>query len=106
MTSPKPVDEVSKDVAADLAALRDDVAKLSSSVSEFIRTQTEATANTVFEAVDSARQRIAATAGKAQDRAGEISSDIEATIERNPLSAMLIALAAGVVIGLLSRGRK
>jgi hypothetical protein len=55
MTSAKPVEEASQDFAADIAALRDDVPKLSSSVSEFIRTQTAARTNSGFNAVDNAR---------------------------------------------------
>jgi ElaB/YqjD/DUF883 family membrane-anchored ribosome-binding protein len=106
MASPKPVAEASQDFAADLAALRDDVTKVSSSVSEFIRTQTAATTNTVFDAVDNARQKISDTADKAQDRVAGASTDLETTIERNPLVAVLIALVAGILIGLLSRGRK
>ena len=52
MTGSKP-----EDFAAELAALRHDVTKLTSSVSDFLRTQTAATTNTVFDAVDNARQR-------------------------------------------------
>ena len=51
MASIKPVEEASQDFTADLAALRDDVAKLSSSLSEFIRTQTTTTTDTVVDAV-------------------------------------------------------
>ena len=50
MPSIKPVEEASQEFTADLAALRDDVTKLTSSVSKFIRTQTTATTNTVFDA--------------------------------------------------------
>jgi len=106
MTSNKPVEEASQDFAADLAALRDDVTKLTSSVSEFIRTHTAATTNTVFDAVDNARQKISDTASKTQDRVAGASTDLETTIERNPLAAVLIAMVAGILVGLLSRGRK
>jgi ElaB/YqjD/DUF883 family membrane-anchored ribosome-binding protein len=106
MTSNKSVEEASQNLADDLAALRDDVRKLSLSVSELIRTQTEATANTVLGSVDRARQKISNTAGKTQDRVAEVSTDLEATIERNPLMAMLVALVAGIFVGFLSRGRK
>ena len=58
MANIKPVEEATEDFTADLAALRDDVAKLSSSVSDFIRSQTAATTNTVADAVDNARQKI------------------------------------------------
>jgi ElaB/YqjD/DUF883 family membrane-anchored ribosome-binding protein len=106
MANIKPVEEATEDFTADLAALRDDVAKLSSSVSDFIRSQTAATTNTVADAVDNARQKISDTASKAQDRVAGASTDLEATIERNPLAAVLTALVAGIFVGLLSRGRK
>ena len=64
MPSIKPVEEASQEFTADLAALRDDVTKLTSSVSEFIRTQTAGTTNTVFDAVDNARQKISDTQAK------------------------------------------
>ncbi|HEX3496426.1 MAG TPA: hypothetical protein VHT02_04500 [Methylocella sp.] len=101
MTSSKP-----EDFAADLAALRDDVTKLTSSMSEFIRSQTAATKNTAFDAVDNARQKISDTAGKAQDRVAGASADLGKTIEQNPLMAVLIALMAGVLVGMLSRTGK
>jgi ElaB/YqjD/DUF883 family membrane-anchored ribosome-binding protein len=107
MANQKTVEEASKDFSADLAALRDDVAKLSSSVSDFIRSQTaSATTDTVADAVDNARQKISDTASKAQDHISGASADLEATIERNPLAAVLVALVAGILVGMLSRGRK
>jgi ElaB/YqjD/DUF883 family membrane-anchored ribosome-binding protein len=90
----------SEDFAADFAALRDDVTKLTSSISEFIRTQTAATTNGVFNAVDNSRQKISDTASKAQDRVAGASRDLETTIERNPLAAVLIAMVAGLFIGI------
>ncbi|HEV7911761.1 MAG TPA: hypothetical protein VGP28_11930 [Methylocella sp.] len=95
MTSSKP-----EDLAADLAALRDDVTKLTSSVSEFIRTQTTAASNTAFDAIDNARQKVSDTASKAQDRVAGASRDLETTIEHNPLAAVLIAMVAGLFIGI------
>ena len=106
MASIKPVEKVSQDFTAELASLRDDVAKLNSSLSGFIRTHSAATTNTVFDAVDNARQKISDTASKAQDRVAGASTDLETTIERNPLVAVLIAMVAGILVGLLSRGRK
>jgi ElaB/YqjD/DUF883 family membrane-anchored ribosome-binding protein len=106
MANIKPVEEAAQDFSADLAALRDDVGKLTSSVSEFIRSHAVATTSTVADAVDGARQKISGTASKAQDRVAGTSADLEATIERNPLAAVLIAMVAGLLVGLLSRGRK
>lgn len=106
MASIKPVEEATQDFSADLAALRDDVTKLTSSVSEFIRSHTVATSSSVVDAVDNAKQKISDTASKAQDRVSETSADLESTIERNPLAAVLVAMVVGLMIGLVSRGRK
>jgi ElaB/YqjD/DUF883 family membrane-anchored ribosome-binding protein len=102
----KPVEEASKDFTADLSSLRDDVAKLSSSLSEFIRTHSAATTNTVFGAVNNARQKISDTANKTQDPVAGTSTTLETTIELKPMVAALIAMVAGMLVGLLSRGRK
>jgi ElaB/YqjD/DUF883 family membrane-anchored ribosome-binding protein len=104
MASIKPVEEVSQDFTADLASLRDDVAKLSSSVSEFIHAHSAATPNTDFDAVDNAPQKISDTANK--DHVAGASTDLEITIEHKPMVAALIAMVAGMLVGLLSRGRK
>jgi len=106
MASTKPGKESPQNFNADLAALRDDVAKLSSSLSEFIRTQTTATTNTVFDAVDNARQKVSDAANKSQDRTPGASTDLETSIEYKPLLAALIAMVAGILVGLLNRRRK
>ena len=102
----QPLDEASRDLSADLAALRDDITKLTTSVSDMLRTQASATTNTVLGAVDNARQKFSDTASDAQDKVGAVSADLESAIERNPLVAMLIALGAGLLMGLLSRSRR
>jgi ElaB/YqjD/DUF883 family membrane-anchored ribosome-binding protein len=106
MASIKAVEEATQDFSSDLAALRDDVTKLTSSVTEFIRSHTAATSSNVVDAVGSAKQKISDTASKAQDRVTGASADLESTIERNPLAAVLIAMVVGLVVGGLSRGRK
>jgi ElaB/YqjD/DUF883 family membrane-anchored ribosome-binding protein len=106
MTSNKALQETSQDFVADLAALRDDVAKLSSSVSGFIRSQTSATTNSVFDAADNARQKISDTASRAQDQVAAASRELETTIERNPLMAVLVAMVVGIFVGMLSRAFK
>ena len=106
MASIKPVEKASQDFTAELASLRDDVAKLNSSLSKFIRTRSTAQTNTVFDAVDNVQQKISDTAGKAQDPVARASTDLKTTIERKPMVAALIAMVAGILVGLLSRGRK
>ncbi len=106
MTEPKLLEEASQNLADDLAALRDDISKLTASVTKLVKAEASATSETVFGAVDAARQKMADGASDAKERLSGASSDLEATIERNPLIAVLIAMAAGLVIGLLSRARK
>jgi ElaB/YqjD/DUF883 family membrane-anchored ribosome-binding protein len=106
MPSIKPVEDMTRDFTSDLAQLRDDIADLTSSVSKFIHSQTTATTNTVYDAVDNARLKISDTAAKTQDRVAAASTDLETTIERNPLMAVLVAMIAGITVGMLSRSRK
>ncbi|HUI19856.1 MAG TPA: hypothetical protein VLZ74_02260 [Methylocella sp.] len=106
MAGIKSMEDIAPEFGADLAALRDDIAKLSSSLSGFIRSQTNSTTNTVFDTVDNARQKISDTAISTQDRVAGAGADLESAIERNPLIAVLIAMVAGVVVGRVSRGRK
>lgn len=95
--------EAAADLTADLATLREDIAKISAALVELL--QQKAT-NKVFTAVDGARQKLSDKATEAQDKVGAISADLESTIERNPLVAVFLAAFAGFVIGMLSRPRK
>ncbi|WP_245270603.1 hypothetical protein [Beijerinckia mobilis] len=113
---PKPLEEASQDLSADLMVLRNDIAKLSSSVAELVRAQASATSDTVFSAVDHARHKFtesahdakakfSSSASQAQEQVSSLSSDLEATIERNPVVAVLVAALAGLLVGLISRPR-
>jgi len=99
----KPINEATQDITADLAALRDDIAKLSNSVTALVRSQAAVTTDQMMGAVDTARQKIADTASGAQDRVNALGSDLEAAVERNPLAAIAVAMSAGVLIGLMTR---
>jgi ElaB/YqjD/DUF883 family membrane-anchored ribosome-binding protein len=102
----KRLKEASQDFAADFASLRDDITKLTSSVSELARAQVSATSGTVMDTVDDARQKLSDSAAEAQNRLRGAGSDIAAMIERNPLVAVLTALSAGLLIGMMSGARK
>jgi ElaB/YqjD/DUF883 family membrane-anchored ribosome-binding protein len=71
------------DLTADLAALRQDVAGLAETVSELVQHQI----------------------ADAQDNARAAKGQIEACIERNPLTAVLIAFSIGTLIGMMNRSR-
>jgi ElaB/YqjD/DUF883 family membrane-anchored ribosome-binding protein len=106
MNDIKRIKEASQDFAADFASLRADITKLTSSVSELARAQASATSGTVMDTVDDARQKLSDSAAEAQNRLRGAGSDIEAMIERNPLVAVLTALSAGLLIGIMSGARK
>jgi ElaB/YqjD/DUF883 family membrane-anchored ribosome-binding protein len=98
-------DDSPGDLAADLAALRRDVARLAETMSALVQQQTQAAGHRVSEAVGDVRDKIASTATDAQDRVRAAGGEIEACIERNPLMSVLIALGVGVSLGLLGRSR-
>lgn len=106
MSALKPIEDAARDVPSDLASLREDIAKLTATVAAFVSKQTAETTESVVGAVDGARRKIAETADDAQERMSGASAELEASIERNPFLAVLLALSSGFVIGILSRGRK
>jgi ElaB/YqjD/DUF883 family membrane-anchored ribosome-binding protein len=97
---------VNSDLAADLAALRDDISKLSASVLDLVQQQATTTKSQVFEAVEGARQKFADQSAEARDRVGALTSDLESTIERNPFAAIFAGALAGFLIGILVRPGK
>jgi ElaB/YqjD/DUF883 family membrane-anchored ribosome-binding protein len=105
MASIKSVEDVTEDFGRALEALRDDIAKLTSSVSEFVSSQTTATTNKVVGAVDNAQKKLSDTASNVQDRVSGASAHLEATVERNPFIAVFVAMVAGLIVGMVSRAR-
>ena len=79
----------------DLAALKEDIARLTETIRGLVQHQARAAGSRVAEAVS-----------EATDRARAASGDIEAKVERNPLTAVLVAFGIGMSIGLLSRSRR
>ncbi len=93
------------DLTADLAALRQDIVRLTETMSQPVQHQTHAVGHRVSDAVGDAREKIASTTTDAQNRVRAASSEIEASIERNPLTAVLIALGIRISLGMMSRSR-
>jgi len=71
------------DFTADLAALRQDVARLSETASELVQHQV----------------------ADAQENVRAVRGEIGASIQRNPMTAVLIAVGIGVLIGRMNRWR-
>ena len=100
------VDDTSGRLDADLKTLRDDISKLTSSVSELMKTQASTATSAVMGAVGDARERLTDHASDARERVSAATADLEAVIERNPLIAIVAALIAGLFMGILSRPRR
>ncbi len=98
-------DKTIADVVADLAVLRDDISKISSTINDLLRQQADVTSDQVKSAIGSARDTIASSAHEASAGVRSASADIERAIERNPITAVLIAAIVGLVLGNYSRSR-
>jgi len=90
-------------VAEDFKALREDVAKLNSAVTQLLRQKTGVAGDHVRGAIEDATDQIASSAGALKVRAQAATSELEATVTRNPMSAVLVSLIAGLLLGLWSR---
>lgn len=99
------IDGAATDIAKDLAALRRDVTNLAEAMRDLAQGQTRNAGLRLSDAVDSARTRIAGVGDEAQKRARATNTAFESSIETNPLTATAIALAAGLLIGWISKSR-
>ncbi|HEY0185105.1 MAG TPA: hypothetical protein VGC09_20070 [Rhodopila sp.] len=90
---------------ADLAALRQDVARLAEDMSQLLHDQTRAAGTRAAEVIGGVADKIQSTVAGAPNRVCSAGRAIEAGIERNALTAVLIAFGVGISIGLLTRLR-
>ncbi len=99
-----------QDLTSDLAALREDFLKLSTSVRDLVQTQAQTTTRRVVGVVDDARQKLSDEMSGARDHLeshlGSMTADLESTIERSPLLAVLVGAAVGFLLGIVSRPHK
>lgn len=95
-TTKKNVVDIKPDVNAQIETLRNDIALLTKT----IKSQAKATAQEkTAQAVDTANAKVAETKAKYD----ELTTTAEKSIRENPLSSVAIAVAAGMLLGLLSR---
>ena len=99
-------DEAAAELAANLAALRDDIGRLSDTVAGLVRAQTDAAGAALKDAVGGAREQFSQAAGQAQESALGAVADLERRIEKNPLTAVLIAAGVGMIFGMMNRSRR
>ncbi len=99
-----------QDLTADIATLREDLVKLSTSVRDLVQAQAASTTKRMVGAVDDARARLTEEMAGARDQfvshLGSVTADLESTIERSPLLAVLVGAAVGFLLGIVSRPHK
>jgi len=106
MTDKKEFSEAAKaaqDFTTDLATLRDDIAKLTSTVSQLLRARAAGATGRVYNSYAETVDHLGDRAAEARDHLGSLGHEVETKIERNPLSAILVAALAGLLLGLFSR---
>jgi uncharacterized protein YjbJ (UPF0337 family) len=79
--------------STDFGTLRDDLAKLTQTVSQLVRNQTASTRDQIMDVAGAAGDNIAQSAAIAQDKLVSFEADIETRVQKNPLLA--VALAVG-----------
>lgn len=94
-----------EDIADDLAALRRDIAHLTEAMRGLAEDKTQAAGLRLSEAMGDAKNKISNAADDASKQVWMASGEIEAAVDRNPLTAVLIALGVGIAIGLVSKTR-
>ena len=107
------LDKVARELSSDFSALRDDLRRLTHVVSDLAGDRAESTRSSLRGSVDRARDRFSDTADRfasqassAGDRVRGAGAELESRIERNPMTAVMIAIVGGLIIGALSRSRK
>ena len=94
-----------EDTAAHLAAIRQDIAQLSESINGLLQGPAPGVAQQVSDAVSDAKAKFSTTAADVKSRVNAAGGEIEASIERHPLAAVLISFGVGMALGLMSRAR-
>ena len=94
------------DIASDLASLREDVSRLTRSLSDILRVQSSITSSSVLNVMDDARDQLSRSATDAQSKLLSAGADLEKTIERNPVGAVMVAAVIGLAMGIVSRTRR
>ena len=94
-----------EDTTAHLAALRRDIARLSEAVSALLQNPASNVSRHISDAVDDAKAKITSTAADVKSRVNAAGGEIEASIERNPLTALLISFGIGMALGVMTRAR-
>ena len=98
-------DGLADNLAADLAAVRTEVARLVDVMSEYTRDRAGSAGAHVADVLHDVRGRIASGADDARGRVRALNGDLVATVERHPMAALLVAFGVGISLGLMARRR-
>ena len=101
----KTIEAITGDVSTDLAALRQDVARLTEKLGELIQDKVHGAGSAVSAAAGGANTMVTAAAADAKNAIQTAGLGIESHIERNPMMAALAAFGIGMALGLLNRPR-
>jgi ElaB/YqjD/DUF883 family membrane-anchored ribosome-binding protein len=93
------VDAVS---SLDFSGLRDEVAKLTQTVTDLTQRRVSAGRDQVVSAMGAAGDSLSQSASAAQDTFAAVEGDMEARIKKNPWGAVAIAALLGLLIGKMS----
>ncbi len=99
----KTAEEQAGDLSADLAALRRDVAQLTSTMGKLVSGKAHAASDSLTGAMGEAGDTLAGQASRVAAHVGAASGEIESYVARNPLAAALVAFGVGLTLGLVSR---
>jgi ElaB/YqjD/DUF883 family membrane-anchored ribosome-binding protein len=86
----------------DFSVLRDQIAKLTQTVSDLAQKQMSAGRDQVAGAMGAAGDSLSQSAAIAQDKFAAVESDVESRIKKNPWGAVAIAALIGLLIGKMS----
>jgi ElaB/YqjD/DUF883 family membrane-anchored ribosome-binding protein len=86
----------------DLSRLRDDIARLTQTVSDLAQKQVASSRQQVVGAVGAAGDSLSQSAAIAQDKFAAMEGDVEARIKKNPWGAVAVAGLIGLLIGKMS----
>lgn len=95
----------SADLAADIAALREDVAKLAETLGTVAKARMREAGGDAADAGSAIAGKLADTAAGAQTQLRAAGAKLEAGIEQHPMAAMLIAFGVGLSLAMASRAR-
>lgn len=106
MCAAKLTDEATtEDLRENLIELRKDFKDLITTVERLAASQAEGVSSQLRDGLRTYVDKGEDVLGHAREQAERVYDDLHETVERNPLTAMMVALGLGFIIGLLTRSR-